>query len=187
MNIKNYFLSILLIFPFILSAQKSKSSTIIPVAYVEQSKLLKTLSGFEQNTKELDSIKQVYTNEIKENLQQLDGKIKELLKPYQFNENETLESIKSKLKENDLAKLDLYIQESELIDKSSKNYDLMIKTLYNQKVQPLLDKLNAAIEEYAKTNNIQMVYILENISPALAYVNKGINITENVKILILKL
>lgn len=67
-----------------------------------------------------------------------------------------------------------------MVEKASKNYDLMIKTIYEQKVQPLLDNVNRTIEEYAKANNIIIVYTLENISPALAYIDKGIDITDEI-------
>jgi Skp family chaperone for outer membrane proteins len=184
MKFLKQFLFLLVLIPFIVVAQKSKTKNTNPIAYIEQTKILKSLQNFEQNTKEVDSLKQTYAKEIQENTIALNEKINVLLKPLQLNDTETIETIKAKLKDNDLAKFDLYLQENELIEKASKNYDLMLKTIYEQKVQPLIDKVNVTIEEYAKSNDIKIVLTLENISPALAYIDKGVDITE---IIIMKL
>lgn len=183
-NIKNQILVVLLIVPFVLIAQKTNVVKATPIAYIEQSKILKSLKGFEQNSQEVDSLKQVYTQEIQESTKKLEEKISLLLAPYQLKEKETVEAVKAKLKDNDLAKFELYIQESELIDKTTKNYDLSLKTLYDQKIQPLIDKLNKTIEEYAKANKIAVIYTLENIGPALAYIDKEINITNEIIVLL---
>ena len=180
MNLKKHFIILLVILPLITFAQKTKNTSSSTVTYIELNKILKSLKNFEQNTKEVDSLKQLYTKEIQESTKKLNDKINVLLKPYQLNENETIESIKSKLKETDVSKFELYLQENELVEKASKNYDLMIKTIYEQKVQPLLDNVNRTIEEYAKANNIIIVYTLENISPALAYIDKGIDISDEI-------
>ena len=111
---------------------------------------------------------------------QLNTKLETLLKPYNFGKEMKIEEVKNKLKESDKDKLELYVKENELITKSSKNYDLMLQTLYEQKVQPILTKINTAIENYAKAKGIKVVYNLEKISPALVYIDKGINITEEI-------
>jgi Skp family chaperone for outer membrane proteins len=184
MNFKSFLIVFLVILPLTITAQKAKNANQSTIAYIEQNKILKALQGFEKNSKEVDSLRQLYTKQIQESTNQLTEKINSLLKQYQINQNETIEQIKSKLKENDLAKFELYIKENELIEKLKKNYDLMIKTIYEQKVQPLLNKVNATIEAYAKANKILVVYTLENLSPALAYIDKGINITDEINALL---
>jgi Skp family chaperone for outer membrane proteins len=56
----------------------------------------------------------------------------------------------------------------------------MIETMYEHKVQPILNRINQIIEDYAKAKNIKVVFTLENISPALAYIDKGVNITDEI-------
>lgn len=184
MNLKLLSIVFIAILPLTATAQKTKNVNQPTIAYIEQNKILKSLEGFEKNTKEVDSLKQLYTKEIQESTNQLTEKINTLLKPYQVSDKETIETIKAKLKENDLVKFELYVKENDLIEKSKKNYDLMIKTMFEQKVQTLLNKVNATIEAYAKSNKIVVVYILENLSPALAYIDKGIDITDEINALL---
>lgn len=150
-------------------------------AYIEQTELLKSLKGYEENVKLVDSTKKVYSQEIQDAQKKLNDKFQALIKNYNVTDKDTDETLKAKLSEVDKSKFELYQEESKLIEKSTKNYDLMLQTLFNQKVQPLLDKLNKSIETYAKNNKIDMVFILENIQPALAYVDKSKNITSEIK------
>lgn len=180
MHLKQNLLLLLIIVPFLAKSQKNKPATPKTIAYIVQTKILKSVKDFEKNTKEIDSLKKLYASEIQESANKLDVKITLLLKPYEISNKETIEAIKLKLNQNDSAKFELYIKENELIQNASKNYDLMIKTIYEQKVQTIINKVNAAIEAYAKTNKIAVVYILENISAGLAFIDKGINITDNI-------
>jgi Skp family chaperone for outer membrane proteins len=176
--IKFFFLFFIL--PTVLMAQKKSNSNFEPIAYIEKTAILKAVAGFEKNTKEIDSLKQTFSKEIGESVKKLNTKIEQLLSPYNFKKEDNLEIIKSQLKPNDLDKLELYLKENELIDRSSKNYDLMIETMYEHKVQPILNRINQIIEDYAKAKNIKVVFTLENISPALAYIDKGVNITDEI-------
>ena len=164
--------------PVLILAQKSKTQDAI--VFIERTSILKATAGFEKNSKEVDSLQQMYSKEIQGNLTKLNANIEQLLSPYNFGKEKDLAVIKSKLKPADLDKLELYIKENEFIDKAAKNYELVVKTMYGQKVQPLLTKINTTIAEYAQANQIKMVFTLEDISPALAYVDKGINITEEI-------
>lgn len=150
-------------------------------AYIEQTELLKSLKGYEENVKLVDSTKKVYSQEIQDVQKKLNEKFQALIKNYNVTDKDTNETLKAKLSEIDKSKFELYQEESKLIEKSTKNYDLMLQTLFNEKVQPLLDKLNKSIENYAKTNKIEMVFILENFGSALAYIDKSKNITEEIK------
>lgn len=156
-----------------LSAQKT--------AYIEQTELLKSLNGYEENVKLVDSTKQVYNKEIQDAQKKLNEKIQNLLKNYKVTENDTDETLKAKLSDIDKSKFELYQEENKLIEKSVKNFDLILKGLYNEKIQVLLNKLNKTIETYAKANKIDMVFILENLGSALAYIDKSKNITEEIK------
>jgi Skp family chaperone for outer membrane proteins len=150
-------------------------------AYIEQTELLKSLKGYEENVKLVDSTKKVYSQEIQDAQKKLNDKFQALIKNYNVTDKDTDETLKAKLSDLDKSKFELYQDESKMIEKSTKNYDLMLQTLFKDKVQPLLDKLNNSIDTYAKKNKIDMVFILENIQPALAYIDKSKNITSEIK------
>jgi Skp family chaperone for outer membrane proteins len=177
MKYVNFFL--LVCIPLIGYCQKSKKND-LGIAYIEQNIVLKSAQGYEKNIKEIDSLKKVYSTELKSSIEKLNLNLDNLLKPYSFKSDETLDVIKSKLKPTDLEKLELYLKEKELIDKSQKNYDLVLKTQYEQKIMPIINKINKVIEEYVKANNIKIIYNLENISQSLVYIDKNINITEDI-------
>lgn len=175
-NIK--LITLLFLLPLAMMAQKNQPQ--VAIAYVEETVILKAAVGFEKNTKEIDSLKQVYGKEIQESQSQLNTKLETLLKPYNFAKEMTLEEVKAKLKETDKEKLELFVKENDLLAKTGENYNLSLQNKYDQKVQPILTKINTAIETYAKANGIKVVYTLEKISPALAYIDKGVNITEEI-------
>lgn len=155
-----------------LSAQK--------VAYVQENKILKTISGYETEVKEIDSLTNVYKNEISLKSKENNEKIKKTLSAYKFGEKESLESIKAKLKPADLKKLEQFQKEIEDLDKKGKEYEEKLTGMYKSKVQPKLDKVNKVLEDYSKKNKIDMIYKLENIGSALAYVNNQLDITEEI-------
>ena len=159
-------------------AQKNKKTEAI--AYVEEKVLLKALVGYEKNTKSLDSLKQVYSQETANAKKELEKKVAALLAPYGFSSYESVAAIQAKLKPADAEKLALYTKEGELLAKVNANYQLVLQTIYEQKVQPLLDKLNNILANYAKANDIKMIYTFEKIAPSLAYLDKGLDITPEI-------
>lgn len=178
-TMKYSFKIILFLFvPFWILAQNSKKT--LPMAYVEETVLLKALKGYEQNTKSLDSLQQVYLQETNNAKKELEQKVAALLAPYALGSSETMETIKAKLKPADADRLALYTKEKDLLTKVNANYQLVLKTIYEQKIQPLLDQLNTLIANYAKAQDIKMIYTLEKIAPSLAYIDRGMDITPEI-------
>ena len=52
--------------------------------------------------------------------------------------------------------------------------------MYDSDVQPLINKVTMSIEQYAKLNKIDVVYVIEQLSPAIAYIDKRKNITRKI-------
>ncbi len=146
-------------------------------AYLRRDTLLKELPGYTQAIKEFDDLKKMYNDEIKADRERLNQKVVDLLKPYQTKEGETPESIIGRLSPADASRFSVMEKEAGLIDEKTKSYNDIVDKHYKEKVQPLLDKLNAEVEKYAVKNKLDMVFILEEIAPALAYINKGKDIT----------
>jgi Skp family chaperone for outer membrane proteins len=69
------------------------------------------------------------------------------------------------------------IDEDKLIDKKANNFEMVLNSDYKANVQPILDRVNKAIAIYATKNKIDVVYILEQIRPALAYFDAKKDIT----------
>ena len=71
----------------------------------------------------------------------------------------------------------MLIDEDKLIDKKANNFEMVLNSDYKANVQPILDRVNKAIAIYATKNKIDVVYILEQIRPALAYFDAKKDIT----------
>ncbi len=146
-------------------------------AYVRRDTLLQELPGYTKALKEFEDMKKIYNEEIKADRDRLSQKLADLFAPYQFKTDEPIESILSRLNPSDKARFGVMEKEADLIDEKTKSYNEIVDKHYKEKVQPLLEKLNKEIENYAVKNKLDMVFILEEIAPALAYINKGRDIT----------
>ena len=150
------------------------------VAFVSQDSILASMPKFKENMTRLDELKKGYQEEIKIAKEKITEKLQKLLSNYNVVETETIEDVKKRMNSNDISNLDLLIEEDKFIDKKAKNYDLLLESDYNSNVKPILDKINTTIATYAKKNKIELVYILEQIKPALAYVDSKKYITTQI-------
>lgn len=150
------------------------------VAYIHQDSILVALPNYKKNVSKLDSISKSYQEEIKGAKEKWNEKLAVLLKPYNIKENEDIKTVKSRMSSIDTTSLSILIDEDKIIGKRAQNFDNMINSMFKSEVQPLLDKVNKAIEEYAKKNKIDYVLVIEQIRPALAYIDNRKNITKNI-------
>jgi Skp family chaperone for outer membrane proteins len=149
-------------------------------AYVHQDSILGSLPNYNKKMVSLDSIGKGYQNEIKSAKVQWNSKLADLLKPYNIKENEDIKMVKTRMSAIDTSKLEILIDEDKLLSKRAQNYDLMINTLYKNDIKPMLDKVNTVIEEYARLNKLDVIYIIEQIKPMVAYIDKRKNITKKI-------
>lgn len=150
------------------------------VSYVHLDSIFSALPNYKSNVMKIDSIGKEYQKEIKSTKEQWETKLNTLLKPYNVKQNEDINQIKARMSTIDTSKLSILIDEDKLISKRAQNYDLMLKTMYDSDVQPLVKKVTMTIEQYAKLNKIDVVYVIEQLSPAIAYIDKRKNITKKI-------
>lgn len=78
----------------------------------------------------------------------------------------------------DTVKLNLLLDEEKSLKKKEESYNYMLNFTYRNEIQPILNRVNNAISSYAKKNKLDGVYILENISSTMAYINEDQIITQ---------
>lgn len=154
------------------------------IAYVSQDTLLMKLPGYMKAIMENDSLSKFYSTEVNEELEKLDKKINNLFSFYNPKENETVEEVLQRLSASDKSKFDLLKKELEMIDEKTKTYNELVEIHYNEKVMPLLNKLNKTIADYAIKNKIDAVLIIEQLGSGLAYINQNKNVTNNIVVLL---
>lgn len=150
------------------------------IAYVSQERILETLPKFKENSIRIDSLKKAYLEDIKLAKEKVSVDFQRLLANYKVTNKETLEEIKKRMNKSDLSKLEIIEEEDKLIDKRTKNYEVVLNADREATIQPIIDTINKTVSSYATKNKIDMVYILEQISPALAYVDKNKDITAKI-------
>lgn len=164
-------LLVLLLLPMMTLAQKGNK-----IAYIQETEILKSIEDYKVQIKELDSLKQSFTNDLSKKTETLKEKLQTLLDNYELQEGETLESVQEKLKEEDKEKYSLYMEENNLLKDYSSNYEKILQTKYKQNIQPILDRVNSVIKEYAKSKNINIIHKLEELN--VAYIDEDLNITD---------
>lgn len=146
-------------------------------AYIERDSILNSQPAYKINLTAIDSLKQVYVKQVQEERNNWNSAITAVLSTYNVQENENIDTVKERMNDVDKSKLELLLDEEKLLTKKAKNFDLQLQTKYNETVQPIINKINSTIENYAKKEKIDVVYTIEELSPALAYINKSKNIT----------
>lgn len=161
---------ILIVLPSIAFSQK--------IAYVYQDSILDAIPEYKKNLIKVDSTNKVFLKEIKDAKEQLNIKLDKLLKTYNVNQNEDIESLKSRMTPIDTLNLSILMDEDKLIAKRAQNFDNMINSLYKSDVLPYINKINESIKYYAKKNNLEVVLVIEQIRPSIAYIDERKNITK---------
>jgi Skp family chaperone for outer membrane proteins len=159
--------------PILSIAQKGTN-----VAYIQETKILEELEDYKQQVKIIDSLKQSFRQDVKDKTDKLNLKLQGLLSNYEVNQEDTMESIKAKLNEEDKERFTLYMEENKLLEEYSKNYESILQTKYQQNIQPILKEVNDMIITYAKSNKIHIVHKLEGMQ--VAYIDEDLNITEDI-------
>ncbi len=167
--------SLILLFAFFATVSNAQN-----IAYVSQDSILASIPNYKKNLTRLDSITKSYQTEINESKKKLDSKLAGLLKTYNVKENEDLKTIKSRMTPADTSSLGILIDEDKIITKRAKSYEQNVSEKFNKEVQPILDRINKSIQDYAIKNKLDMVYIWEQIRPTLAYLDPKKNITKTI-------
>jgi Skp family chaperone for outer membrane proteins len=173
---KKSFLMILLLFPLLMNGQN--------LAYVYADSILQSVPDYGKNMVKVDSIRQAMKNELESSQASLQQKYDKLIKPYVAKETESLAALKKRMTPVDTLSLNLIVGEDKQLQTKKQTYDRILQTTFNKDIQPVLDKVNNLISNYARENKITMVLVVEQMRPALAYIDPKQNIT---KVIIRKL
>ena len=148
--------------------------------YIHRDSILKSVPNYLPKLRELSSDQKKYSAEVKQGMDDLQRKVSDLLKPYKPVAKESILGIKSRMSGMDTVKLNLLLDEEKSLKKKEESYNYMLNFTYKSEIQPILDKVNDAINSYAKKNKLDGIYILENMSNALAYINEERIVTQDI-------
>lgn len=158
------------IYPILLYSQN--------VVYIYSDSILLSIPEYQQKVVMLDSLKNVFQAEIKASQSAMQIQYSDLLKPYSPKADEGIESIKKRMTAMDTLRLIILFEDNAKLQDKILKLDSMLAKLYMQEIQPILEKVNALVSEYAKANKVSMVFAVEPLKPALIYLDPKSNITD---------
>lgn len=146
-------------------------------AFISKEKLYPALKGYSSRQASLDTLRLKLSREVQEEAQRLQKKYESLVGPYAPKQNETLESLQTRMSKTDAEKLKLLQDEQKLHGSRIKSYNNQIDEQYNRDLRIYIEKTSQQLEAYAKKNKIDMIWYLEDVKQALPYYNPSKDIT----------
>lgn len=147
------------------------------VAHIYRDSILAKLPGYVPALIKMDSMRTAYTDEIKMQGGKVNAKLQQLVKPYNPGTGELLDSVKKRMSPADTAKLSLILEENRLVTDRSLMYENTLNDFYASRIEPALERVNKAIDTYARAARLDYVFVMEEMGKSLAWTNKGRNIT----------
>jgi Skp family chaperone for outer membrane proteins len=146
-------------------------------AYLYTDSVLLSLPDYKVKMVKLDSVRQNYTKEINVGIADVQSRYEILAATYAPKKNETIQELKKRMSVSDTLRVGLLEKEALQWQEKRAIYDKLIQTQYNQEIQPLLNKVNGVITDYAKANGLSAVYSYEQLRNILIYIDPKQNIT----------
>jgi Skp family chaperone for outer membrane proteins len=150
------------------------------IAYVNSDSILLSLNEYGRKTLKLDSLKKAYQNELEESKAMLQKRYDKLIKPYNPDNKEPLESIKMRMNPLDTISLSMLKEENTLLLKKTNSYNNIIKSIYDRDILPELNMVKQIISEYAVNNNLIFIYNIEQLAPSLVFCDPKRNVTKSI-------
>jgi len=148
------------------------------IGYVYSDSILLSIPEYGRNVSKLDSLKKSYNKELEQSRGSLQQRYEALVKSYKPAEKETLPSLKARMSQADTISLGLLLEEDKMIQKKAWSYESMTKLVYTRDIQSVLDVVKKTISEYAVTNKLTAVYVMEQIRATLVYIDPKKDITK---------
>jgi len=146
-------------------------------AYIYTDSVLLSVPYYKVKMVKLDSLRQNYTKEINAGIADVQSRYETLAAPYAPKKNESIQEIKKRMSTSDTLRVSLLEKEAIQWQEKRATYDKLIQTQYNQEIQPMLNKVNAVITDYAKANSLSAVYSFEQLRNLVVYIDPKQNIT----------
>jgi len=146
-------------------------------AYIYTDSVLLSVPYYKVKMVKLDSLRQNYTKEINAGIADVQSRYETLAAPYAPKKNESIQELKKRMSTSDTLRVSLLEKEAIQWQEKRVSYDKLIQTQYNQEIQPMLNKVNAVITEYAKANSLSAVYSFEQLRNLVVYIDPKQNIT----------
>lgn len=149
-------------------------------AYISMDSVYAAVPHYKEKLQNLTETANRYREEITASRKGNQEQLNQLVGPYNPQSNEAFDQIKVRMKDTDALKLDLIIDEDNAITKKEESYNKIVQLEYDKAIKPDQDLVNEVIAAYAKSKKVDAIYSLEQLKPALQYVNPAKIITQDI-------
>lgn len=146
-------------------------------ALISREKLFTLLKGYSGKQAASDTLRVQLSKEVQQQQAGLQKKYQDLIQPYTPKQDETAEALQARMSKIDQEKFRLLVEEQKLQDTRIKSFNSQLDELYARDLKPYIIQVEAALQQYARKNKIDMVWYLEDVAKALPYYNKEKDIT----------
>lgn len=146
-------------------------------ALISREKLFTQLKGYSGKQAASDTLRMQLSREVQQQQAGIQKKYQDLIQPYAPKQNETAEALQARMSKMDQEKFKLLVEEQKLQDTRIKSFNSQLDELYVRDLKPYILQVEAALQQYARKNKIDMVWYLEDVAKALPYYNKEKDIT----------
>jgi len=147
-------------------------------AYIYTDSVLLSLPDYKVKLAKINSLRQDYTKEVNTGITSVQSRYETLTSPYAPKKTETIQDLKKRMSVSDTLRLGLLEKEAIQWQEKQTAYDKLIQTQYNEEIQPMLNRVNGVIADYARANSISTVFGYEQLRNILVYIDPKQNITE---------
>ncbi len=149
-------------------------------AVVSREKLFARLKGYSQKQGTADTLRVQLSGEVRQMQEALRKRYEDLVQPYAPKQSERAEALEARMSKVDQEKYKLLMEEQKLQDTRIKSFNSQLEALYERDLKPYTTQVEAALQQYARKNKIDMIWYLEDVYRALPYYNKEKDITDTI-------
>jgi len=146
-------------------------------AYIYTDSVLLSLPNYKVKMTKINTLRQDYTKEVNAAIASVQSRYETLTNPYTPKKTETIQELKKRMSVSDTLRVGLLEKEAIQWQEKQTTYDKLIQTQYNEEIQPLINKVNVVIADYARANSISTVFSYEQLRNTLIYIDPKQNIT----------
>lgn len=146
--------------------------------YVSVNTLLNGVPGYAKDFQSLDSLKKVYEQDIQTKDQSIKMRFSNLLKPYNLQNNESIDIVKKRMSSADTIRLKMLVNESDLLENTLKSYENLLVLQEEKTTKKVENLVKEVLTVYAQEMKVHTIKNLDSAS--LLFLDEDLDHTENV-------
>ena len=146
--------------------------------FIYKDSIYPKLYGYSAKLSAWDTTRQAYSQEVDNLRKEINNKYRLLLEPYQLTQSATKEQLNARLNDSDKVRYNLIVEEEDLLELRIKTYNSLLQKQYDMDIKPYIEKVDKALEQFALSNRVDFIWVMEELKYGLAYFNKSKDVSK---------